>query len=301
MRQSLTDMRKEWAKGDAIRDQGLTVPAGIELCKDICYSEEQGLLLDVYYPEGTAAPLPTVISIHGGGWFYGDKELYSHYCMRLAPRGFAVVNFNYRLAPEHRYPAALEDCVQVLRWIAIHGKEYHIDADKLFMVGDSAGGQLALQMLTMLSSPEYAALFPFSCPDGIRVLACGLNCGCYYMPFSRIFPPKAMGILFESYLPEDYMPILPQLKPQKYLTKDFPPAFVMSARNDYLKFMAPMLHKQLKKRNVETVLKIYGTKEQKEIGHVFHLNCRSELADLCNDEQCAFFREHLSEKGHPVG
>ena len=63
--------------------------------------------------------------------------------------------------------------------------------------------------------------------------------------------------------------------------------------NDYLKMMAAPLHRILQKKGVESVLKIYGTKAQKDIGHVFHLNCRSALADQCNDEQCAFFRAHL--------
>ncbi len=293
MKKTIEDMRREWTRTDELRDQGLTTPDGLLLHRDIPYCSDPELLLDVYCPENTTSILPTIISIHGGGWFYGDKELYSHYCMRLALRGFTVVNFNYRLAPEHKYPAALEDCVRVLHWIRSHGAEYHVDQNALFMVGDSAGGQLALQVLTMLSSPDYAALFPFSCPDGMKILACGLNCGCYYLPFTRLFPPKAMGLLFESYFPDNYIPLLPQLKPQKYITADFPPAFVMSAQNDYLRFMAPMLHKLLKKRGVETTLNIYGTKQQKDIGHVFHLNCRSRLADVCNDEQCAFFLRHL--------
>ena len=50
------------------------------------------------------------------------------------------------------------------------------------------------------------------------------------------------------------------------------------------------------RKGVESVLRIYGTKAQKDIGHVFHLNCRSLLADQCNDEQCAFFRAHLQER-----
>ena len=58
--------------------------------------------------------------------------------------------------------------------------------------------------------------------------------------------------------------------------------------------MAPPLHRKLKRKGVETVLRIYGTKEQKEMGHVFHLNCRSDLARQCNDEQCAFFRSHMA-------
>ncbi len=292
-KKTITELREEWARGDALRDQGLTTPQGLTLSRDLPYCENPEALLDVYRPENAAEPLPAILSIHGGGWFYGDKELYSHYCMRLAQRGFAVINFNYRLAPEHKYPAALEDCVEVLHWIRREGERYGIRKDQLFLVGDSAGGQLALQVLTMLTNPAYAALFPFSCPEGLQVRGCGLNCGCYWLPFTRFFPPKAMGQIFELYFPEDYVPILPQLKPQKYITKDFPPAFVMSAQNDYLKFMAPMLHRQLRRKGVHSLLKIYGTKAQKDIGHVFHLNCYSPLAAQCNDEQCAFFRKYL--------
>ncbi len=289
----MAQTRLEWGANDEKRDVGLTVLPGLTLCKDVVYGPVEGNLLDVYYPDGTTGLLPAIISIHGGGWFYGDKELYSHYCMRLAKRGFAVVNFNYRLAPEHPYPQGLQDCVQVLHWVKDHGRKYHIDVNNLFTVGDSAGGQLNYQLLTMLTSPRYAELFPFRCPDDLKIRACGLNCGCYFLPFNRLLPPKLMGDIFEAYLPGDYMQFVPQLKTSKYITGDFPPAYVMSAAHDYLKFMAKPLHRKLQNAGVETVLKIYGTKEQKDIGHVFHLNCRLELADQCNDAQCAFFRAHM--------
>ncbi len=293
MGKTILELRQEWAQSDARRDRGLPIPDGLTLHRDIPYGDHPENLLDVYYPEDTDRPLPTIISIHGGGWFYGDKELYSHYCMRLAGRGFAVVNFTYRLAPEHKYPAALEDCVQVLHWLQRYGTQYCIDLQNLFTVGDSTGGQMEFQLLTMLTSPAYAGLFPFRCPEGLRIRACGMNCGCYFLPFSRIFPPKAMGVLYESYFPEDYMSILPQLKPQKYLTSAYPPAFVMSARYDFLRFMAPDLRWQLRRHGVEHILKIYGTRKQKQIGHVFHLNCREPLAEICNDEQCDFFKKHI--------
>ncbi len=289
--EDIFEMRKKWAAGDAVRDAGVTVPDGLTLCRDIPYGEE---LLDVYYPEGTAGLLPCIISIHGGGWFYGSKELYSNYCMRLAKRGFAVVNFNYRLAPEHKYPAALEDCCQVLHWVKENAAAYHIDLDHLFTVGDSAGGQLEYQLLTMLTSPKFAALFPFRCPEGIKIRACGMNCGCYFMPVGRLLKPKWMGPIFNAYFPEDYGPCIRQLRPDKYITSAYPPAFVMTAHHDYLRFMAPILHRLLKKRGVESFLKIYGSKEQKEIGHVFHLNCHSQVAATCNDEQCDFFRAHMT-------
>ena len=291
--ETIREMRIEWNKGDVARDEGVVDPEGLVRHFDISYGPHPENLLDVYYPEGTDRCNPTIVSIHGGGWFYGSKKLYSHYCLRLAKRGFTVVNFDYRLAPEHKYPAPLEDSCNVLRWIRENAGDYRINLNNLFLVGDSAGGQLAFQLLTMMSNPEYNALFPFSPPETIRFNACGLNCGCYFMPLSRWLSPKKMGAIFEAYFPEDYMPCVPSLKAEKYITAEFPPAFVMTSRNDYLRMMAPPLYRKLKRRGVETILKIYGEKSQKEIGHVFHLNCKTELADLCNDEQCAFFRQHL--------
>ena len=293
MEETIKKMRTQWAEGDAKRDAGLTVPEGIVRHLDLVYGEHSENKLDVYYPAGTAAPLPTIVSIHGGGWFYGSKELYSHYCMRLALRGFTVVNFDYRLAPEHKYPAPVEDVCNVLFWMQQHSEEYHIDLNNVFTVGDSAGGQINFQLLTLLTNPEYAKLFYFPVPEDFKVRGCGMNCGCYFLPFSRLLKPKTMGPIFEAYFPEDYMPLIPQLKAQKYITANYPPAFVMSAQNDYLRFMAAPLHRIFKKKGVESILKIYGTKAQKDIGHVFHLNCRSELADKCNDEQTAFFKAHI--------
>ena len=293
MYEKIAQMRKEWAEGDAKRDAGLTVPEGLVRHLDIPYGEDDLQKLDVYYPEGTDTPLPTIISIHGGGWFYGSKELYSHYCMDLALRGFTVVNFSYRLAPEHKYPAAIEDCCTVLHWVQKNAAEYFIDLKNIFTVGDSAGGQLNFQLLTILSSPKFAALFPFKAPEGFRVNACGLNCGCYFLPFSRLLPPRRMGEIFEALMPEDYMPFVPQLKAEKHLTRDFPAAFVMTFQHDYLKLMAAPLHRKLKRAGAESILRIYGDKKDKQFGHVFHLRIRHPLAKEVNDAQCAFFRDHM--------
>lgn len=292
MEETIRQMRAKWREGDEKRDAGVVDPEDVVRYTDLRYGDHEENLLDVYCPEGTEGLIPTIISIHGGGWFYGSKQLYSHYCLRMAKRGFAVVNFDYRLAPEHKYPAPLEDCCSVLRWVLEEGETYHIDRNNLFLVGDSAGGQLAFQLLTMLTNEKYSAMFSFSPPRQIRFNACGLNCGCYFMPLSKFVTPQKMGKIFEAYFPEDYMPCVPSLKAEKYITRQFPPAFVMTSRNDYLRLMGPPLHFLLRMKGVESVLKIYGRKEQKEIGHVFHLNCHLDLADRCNDEQCAFFLAH---------
>ena len=293
MENAIQKLRREWGKGDEKRDEGLAVPEGLDRYLNIPYGPLPENLLDVYCPKGTDRKMPTIVSIHGGGWFYGSKALYAHYCMRLALRGFTVVNFSYRLAPEHKYPAAIEDCCTVLHWVKDNAAEYFIDLGNIFTVGDSAGGQLNFQLLTILSNPGFAALFPFRAPENFRVNACGLNCGCYFMPFSRLLSPKRMGEIFVAYMPEDYMPYVPQLKAEKHLTSSFPAAFVMTFQHDYLKFMAPMLHRKLKKAGAESILKIYGDKKDKQFGHVFHLRIRHPLAKEVNDAQCAYFREHM--------
>lgn len=294
MNEAILKNRKEWAAADAVRDAGLTPPEDIIRYEDMSYGPHGDWnMLDVYCPVGTSAPLPTIVNIHGGGWFYGSKQLYSHYSMRLAQRGFTVVNFNYRLAPESKYPAPLEDICAVAKWMMENADKYYIDLNNIFMVGDSAGGQLCQQFCTLLTNYEYRKFFDFAPPEGFKVNACALNCGCYFIPISRLVSPKRMGFIFEAYFPEDYLPCCKHLNVKKYVTRDFPPAFVMSAANDYLKMMAAPMHRILKRKGVESVLRIYGTKEQKEIGHVFHVNCYLELAAQCNDDQAAFFRAHM--------
>ena len=295
MDETIRKMREKWKAGDDKRDAGVVDPEHVIRFTDMPYGPCGENLLDVYCPADAEGLLPTIISIHGGGWFYGSKALYSHYCLRLAARGFAVVNFDYRLAPENKYPAPLEDCCKVLDWVRSFGTQYHIDCNNLFLVGDSAGGQLAFQLLTMLTNEKYNALFSFSPPEDIQFRACGMNCGCYFMPISRALSPKKMGAIFEAYFPEDYLPCVPSLKAEKYITRKLPPAFVMTAKNDYLRMMAPPLHLLLRMKGVESVLRIYGEKSRKDIGHVFHLNCHLPLADQCNDEQCAFFRAHMAK------
>ena len=293
MEEIIRQMRQEWKEGDVKRDTGVVDPENIVRFTDISYGPYPENLLDVYCPEGTQGVMPTIISIHGGGWFYGSKNLYSHYCLRLAARGFTVVNFDYRLAPEYKYPSPVEDCCNMLEWVRSHGEQYHIDLNNLFLVGDSAGGQLAFQLLTMMTNEKYNAMFSFSAPADIRFRACGLNCGCYFMPIFKTVPPSKVGKIFEAYFPEDYIPCIPSLQTHKYITRAFPPAYIMTSRNDYLRMMAPPLHILMRLKGVKSILRIYGEKSRKDLGHVFHLNCRLKEADQCNDEQCDFFRSHI--------
>ena len=111
-------VRQLFKKNDDIRDSGLTVPDDVARVTGLKYGTDPAQVLDIYYPAGADKALPAIVSVHGGGFVYGDKERYQFYCMSLAQRGFAVVNFSYRLAPEHRFPAQLEDTNLVMRYIS---------------------------------------------------------------------------------------------------------------------------------------------------------------------------------------
>src|SRR5262245_639142 len=87
---------------------------------------------------------PGVVYFHGGGWIQVDLETHHGLCARLALRsGALVVAVDYRLAPEHRFPAAVDDCLAAYRWVRRHGHEIGIDTERIGVAGDSAGGNLA--------------------------------------------------------------------------------------------------------------------------------------------------------------
>ena len=100
----------------------------------------------LYRPEGSSPSdvLGVLVWFHGGGWTIGNVEGSDSTCRSLANKaGVAVVSVDYRLGPEHRFPAAVDDCWAATRWVAAHGDELGIDPDRLAVGGDSAGGNLA--------------------------------------------------------------------------------------------------------------------------------------------------------------
>jgi len=98
----------------------------------------------VYTPAGGGGPLPVVVYYHGGGWVIGDLEVVDRPCRLLASAaGAIVVSVDYRLAPEHRYPAAFDDCYAAAVWVAGHAAELGADPARIAVAGDSAGGNLA--------------------------------------------------------------------------------------------------------------------------------------------------------------
>ena len=107
----------------------------------------------VYAPSTGPTALPMVTYFHGGGWVQGDLETHHGLCARLARHAEAVVvAIDYRLAPEHKFPAAAEDCFAAYTWLRAHGGDLGGDATRVAVAGDSAGGNLSAVVSQLAAS-----------------------------------------------------------------------------------------------------------------------------------------------------
>lgn len=305
MSETSNRFRRDFAAGDMVRDAGLTTPDDVIRYDDISYGpDEKYNLLDVYRPKNDDAPLPVIAIIHGGAWVYGDKGVYQYYAMSLAQRGFAVVNFTYRLAPENKFPAQIEDICEVFRWMAGNCEKYGLDIKNVFAVGDSAGAHLLGLFAALYSNPGYlralkekypAADFTLPAKDGayeVSLNAIALNCGKY-------------DISKDSETDQDTKLVIPDLLTEGgssgelkltdvtgWVTGDFPTVFMMTCPGDFLMYQAEFMMDAMMKNCVPFVFRFYGDKDD-PLHHVFHCNMRLESAKICNDEECEFFKKHV--------
>ncbi len=112
----------------------------------IAYGADPMQALDVYAPVDAVGPSPVAIFFHGGGWQTGRRQQYGFAGRALASRGFLTLVAGYRLVPQVRYPAFLEDAASVARWAMLHGAAFGGDPTRLSFIGHSAGAYMALQL-----------------------------------------------------------------------------------------------------------------------------------------------------------
>lgn len=290
--QRLAQMYADWKKGDDERDQDLspTDPA-LERFNDLSYGPYGDYnLLDITLPKPHSGKLPVIINLHGGGFFYGTKETYQFYCMFLAKQGFAVVNFNYRLAPKFDFPMNLDDVDKVFTFLDENAPKYDLDLDHVFLVGDSAGGCMVYQVNTWLTNDEYRQAFGFS-QHRLHVLAVAANCGGSFTNYWQD-APKELQLM--SYFFADHQDHAKRdlTKFEQYVTKDFLPTYLLTANQDFLRNGVLEMDQFLTQKGIQHELRDYGS-DQDPRGHVFHINQKDDLAAAANLDEIRFFKEFL--------
>jgi acetyl esterase/lipase len=126
----------------------LTHAADYQIEANIRYDHHAETVLDILQARAPALKnRPGVIVIHGGGWVEGEKEsVVERFCVPFVQHGFVVANVEYRLAKAALAPAAVNDVLNAAKWFHDHAAEYKVDADRIVVTGDSAGGHLALMV-----------------------------------------------------------------------------------------------------------------------------------------------------------
>ena len=290
--EAILQMRKQFKTQDDKRDAGLpTEIPEVTRIDNLSYGPDpKWNLLDIYLPKNVTKPIPTIINIHGGGWCYGTKETYQFFGLNWAKRGFAFVNANYRLAPDVAFPKELDDVNQYVHFVAQHVDEYNLDKSNVFLMGDSAGGQMAEQYVTILTNPKYRQLFDYEMTD-LKFKAVVLNSAANFMA-----EPNAInGAVAGYFTPESVRKYSEQLNVEKYITKDFLPTYISTANQDFLRNSAFKMDGFLTAKNISHICKMYGD-EKSPRGHVFLINQKDELAKKANDDEMAFLNKYLESK-----
>ena len=125
------------------------LPAGeVEVTRDIVFGQggDVELHLDLARPVGLSEPAPCIVVIHGGAWRHGDKSSHLNEIRRFAEEGYVSATIQYRLCPEHRFPAQVEDVKCAVRFLRAHASDYGIDPERIGAVGFSAGAHLSMML-----------------------------------------------------------------------------------------------------------------------------------------------------------
>jgi acetyl esterase/lipase len=262
--------------------------------QDITYSSTDGadLRLDIHYPDVVSGPIPTVVYVHGGAWIQGDKEEGAGTVdiPALLEAGFAVVAVNYRLAPQYRFPAMIEDVKCAIRFLRANAGRYGLATEKIGAYGGSAGGHLvSLLGLTDSSagwdSGEYAEY-------SSRVQAVVDMFGPTNLtgPFPAEAPVKCEDVFGTCDVND---PVLRDASPVTWVTADDPPFLILHGDEDKVVPLSQsqILYERSKDAGVDVTLVVVKNGEHGLWPKADMEPSRSELTRMIVE----FFVRHLIE------
>ena len=247
----------------------------------------------VYTPEGRG-PFPIVVFFHGGGWVLGSLDTHDPFCRALcAGAECVVVSVAYRLAPEHRFPAATDDALAATRWAADHAAEFGGDPARIAAAGDSAGGNLAT--VTALRARDEGG-------PALRGQLLIYPVVGYHTPPTPSYIENAEGYgmtrqtmvwFWEQYLADGAQAAHPHAVPLVADLRGLPSALVITAEYDVLRDEGERYVERLRAAGVAARLSRYDG-----VHHRFaEMMGILDQAAQARDEMCAWLREVLAESG----
>lgn len=196
-----------------------------EVLRNVTYRKvgSKELTLDIFRPLGATQATPVILAVHGGSWLVDDRSQMRPMVQYLSSHGYTVVLNSYRLAPEFTYPAQVEDTRAAARWVRDHADEYGFDMKHFYLLGYSAGGQLAA-----LTGLQPATDIPR--PVGMILLSSPQD-------FTAPIPSLKVRVIAQVYLgakQEENPKLYAEASPITYVTDTAPPFFIVHGTKDNL-------------------------------------------------------------------
>jgi alpha-L-fucosidase 2 len=181
------------------------------------------LTLDAFVAPGEG-PFATCILVHGGGFVRGDKQMFIKPLFApLSAAGFTWFSINYRLAPEHRFPACADDVVTAVKWIKSHAKEYKVDTSRIALIGESAGGHLVSYVGCRRGRElGLAAVVPFYAPHDLE----------FSVKSRNALGESMQALLGVTELNDDAWKRLREASPSSYVHSGMPPFLLIHGDKD---------------------------------------------------------------------
>ncbi len=233
--------------------------AGVNELRDVGYDErDPDAKLDLFVPAGKP-PRTTIVWIHGGGFVAGRKSEVADYARILASKGYGVASIEYTRAPEAHYPVPVEQANRALAWLSANAPRYGMGRGRFVLGGDSAGAQIAAQVANLTTSPGYArdlGIRPAVAPA--HIVGVLLFCGPYDAALTRTSsgakPTWFIRSVMWAYMGrKDFWrnPRMASYSVARYVTKDFPPAFISVGNDDPLQAHSYLLADALRAQGVD--------------------------------------------------
>lgn len=260
---------------NGLKENGQYLISEIEYAKDYPNS-----FLDIIYPdENKDADRPTLFYFHGGGFFAGSKNMGDPLAANeataliddLCAAGYNIVNVDYALVPEEHFPVPLIQANQAFAYILEHSEEYHLNTDKIIIMGSSAGAIITCQMGTVISNPEYAELLgisPALAPEQVCAIVADdapLDYESFTLACKFLVGNYVKGSIFLNKDELNRYNCIP------HMTKNYPPAIMLGSE---YRFDMNEMHDKLNELGVQNELVDPFAERGEEKPHCFVANER---------------------------
>lgn len=242
--------------------------------------------------------------IHGGGWIAGNKESRRNYCGKFADSGYFVVNIEYDLAPEAKFPVAINQCIRAVDYVLDHAEKYHLDTDRIAVGGESAGVYYAAFVSAISKNKEILGELGLSQMRNAKfdVKVNMFNCGAvdFKNMAEKGFPDVDLmleaftGYPVKEILAENRKKELEKMLPFSYINENYPPTYMIYGSLDSLRFNTFKMAEKLEQLGVPH--KVYKSTGVFYGQHTTTMIFKSTKAFYVFDEVVAYMNQMLNER-----